>query len=509
MYPSVFKNMKNKILFWIDGQLLHFGLSKYLSDNFDCDLYSIIDINDITKKFFLSQKIVNFKKSWYYRDYVTNLKNKVDYEYLELFEKKFKINLWQIASTEVIFSEHYPYYNFTESEILRILQEECKLFENILEEVRPDFFIVKTTDWHHNHLFQQMCKLYGVKILMTWPPRIGKSVIISEQYDFFENTDIIPTSIKKLEELQKFLHKDDFFEFVTSLNSNFRSSKILKLKASLQFLLFICSKNYRNYYANFGQTRLKVIKTEFLKEIQALLQKNFLNKISFKNFPKNEKFLLFPLSVVPERSLIDSPYYLNQIELITLIAKSLPIGYKLYVKEHPSMYSKGWRSKNEYRKILHIPNVRLIHPSTNPRELIKNCSLVTTIGGTAGLEASFYEKPVIIFSDTSYSFFSSVFRLKNIEDLPYAIREYLQKKPSLKELNVYVELIKQNSISMNYTGLIIDIHNRFLYGGFNLNAEITESEMIEYLKIKREPLEVLASGIVKKIKQLNQLKENN
>ena len=35
-------------------------------DDVDCELFSIIEITENPKKFFQKQKIVNFKKSWFY-----------------------------------------------------------------------------------------------------------------------------------------------------------------------------------------------------------------------------------------------------------------------------------------------------------------------------------------------------------------------------------------------------------------------------------------------------------
>ena len=87
------------------------------------------------------------------------------------------------------------------------------------------------------------------------------------------------------------------------------------------------------------------------------------NNLNRKIF-QNEKFIYYPLHIEQERSLlIAAPYYTNQIEIIRSIAKSLPIDYKLYVKEHPSQANRNWRDISDYKEIINIPNVRLIHPS--------------------------------------------------------------------------------------------------------------------------------------------------
>ena len=37
------------------------------------------------------------------------------------------------------FSNIMMYYNFSENEILSILEQQCKLFEKIIETIKPDF----------------------------------------------------------------------------------------------------------------------------------------------------------------------------------------------------------------------------------------------------------------------------------------------------------------------------------------------------------------------------------
>jgi len=60
--------MKPKLMFWIDMVFYYFGLAKSLQEMFDCELFTIIECTDKPKKFFMEQKIVNFKKFWFYHD---------------------------------------------------------------------------------------------------------------------------------------------------------------------------------------------------------------------------------------------------------------------------------------------------------------------------------------------------------------------------------------------------------------------------------------------------------
>ncbi|SVD20213.1 uncharacterized protein METZ01_LOCUS373067, partial [marine metagenome] len=93
------KNMKDRILFWVDVSLIQFGVAKILQEKIDSDFYVIYDLNHHLKKSFMQQNLVNFKKEWYFWDNIGKTKEP-NIEYLKQIEKKYKINLWKIAYTE-------------------------------------------------------------------------------------------------------------------------------------------------------------------------------------------------------------------------------------------------------------------------------------------------------------------------------------------------------------------------------------------------------------------------
>ena len=165
-----------------------------------------------------------------------------------------------------------------------------------------------------------------------------------------------------------------------------------------------------------------------------------------KNISGKEKFIYFPLGVDQERTLlIDSPFLTNQIEVIRNIVKSMPVGYKLYVKEAPSQRIRKWRKISEYKEMLKIPNVRMIHPSVHPKEIYEKCSLVVTIIGSAALEAAFYEKPSMVFTDINYAILPSVMKIDSIDTLADSINKSLQTKVLPEDLERYISLVEKNS----------------------------------------------------------------
>ena len=115
-----------------------------------------------------------------------------------------------------------------------------------------------------------------------------------------------------------------------------------------------------------------------------------------------EKYLLYPLHFQPEAStLVQAPLYMDQVPLLQDIARSLPIGHRLYVKEHVS--SRGRRPLSFYRELKKIEQVRLLSPNEDTWSLIRGAAVVAVITGTAGWEGLLFDKPVITFGDVFFN----------------------------------------------------------------------------------------------------------
>lgn len=120
----------------------------------------------------------------------------------------------------------------------------------------------------------------------------------------------------------------------------------------------------------------------------------------------NKAYAFYPLHTEPELTLhVYAREFVNQIEIIRLIAQSLPTGMALVVKEHPA--TVGRRKISYYKKLLQIPNVILIKTDTSAFDIIQGSSIVFVITGTTALEAIYIGKPVIYFGHVPYSYLPS------------------------------------------------------------------------------------------------------
>ena len=171
---------KPKILFWIYSFLSHYSLAYYLQSCLDADFFGIIDINSKPKKFFQEQKLVNFQKIWFFHDHIIKTQQKPDLDYLKNFEQKYKIDLWKLAINERFFYMHNRFYKFTKQEILSILEQESKLFESILNEIKPDYFLTFDPVFHHQKLLLELCRIKGIKVLSVCATGIENKYILAE-----------------------------------------------------------------------------------------------------------------------------------------------------------------------------------------------------------------------------------------------------------------------------------------------------------------------------------------
>ena len=497
--------MAKKILCWMGSDFTHFCLTNYLEKMIDAEYFAIVDITNKPKSFFENQKLVKFKKIWFFHDYISKKNGKPNLEYLHGIEKKINVNIWKLALNERLFFNFYDFHKFTSNEILSIDEQACRLFEKILDEVKPDFFITKQPALHHLELFYQMCRAKGVKVLMLNNSNFGSRSIIVEDISKFDNNpnlDNFKPENKTFEEnrrFQKELKKNIDVNLITKNRSLSYSKSALK---------FLSEKNINQEtnYNYFGRTKFKVLKSELKYNIKLKIRKNFINKKLTLNPNLRTKFIFFPMSLDMERStLIDAPYHTNQIEVIRSIAKSIPANQKLYVKEHPSQYLRGWREISDYNSIMKIPNVILIHPEFSSEKLYQKCSLVITISGTAGFEAALYEKPSIILNQLRYSILPSVHKLKSFEELPSVINNSIETKVNIDDINRYVKLLESVTIEFNWLEFQQKFQKEFYFNDTFRDAEISESKLKKFLEQNKNILEQLAKDHVKKMNEL----ENN
>ena len=130
------------------------------------------------------------------------------------------------------------------------------------------------------------------------------------------------------------------------------------------------------------------------------------------------------------------------------------------------------------------------------------CSLVITIIGSAALEAAFYEKPSMVFTDINYAILPSVMKIDSIDMLADSINKSLQTKVLPEDLERYISLVEKNSFIADIFALRTNQHNHFHYGGHLIDVEISAEKMEEFLEQNKETLDILAEKNLERMKFL-------
>ena len=497
--------MSNRVLFWLDAEPTAFCIAYYLKKIYDADFFAVVDVTNRQKSFFKNQKLVEFKKTWFYHDFM-NQKIKSGVNYLKSFEKKYNIDLWQLAKNDRIFIDDYnTFYKFSDQEISEIMEKECKLFEEILDEIKPDFFITTETAMRPHHLFYLLCKKKGIRVLMLNTANWGKHCYISGTYhkldnfnELFANRKALPTTFNNI---QNRLESKILSKKVSKFYQSHKNSKIKLMQAAFQLLVLSDNSNEKTHYTYYGRKKLKVLFNEISSIIKRRYRKKYIDQNFLQEIPNDTKFIFLPLQQEPERSLLlSAPDYKNQVETVEYVSKCIPKNYLLFVKEHPTQGSgRDWRKISDYKSMQNNPKVRLVHPSVSAIEIVSKSKLVITASGTLALESTFYNKPAITFADNDYTLLPSVSKLNSKNELRELIENSLEKKVDPNYVGKYFDILEENSFIFDYFGFQVNYFKHFYFGGNLVDVEIPESNMEKFLIKEKQNLENLAREFKKKM----------
>jgi len=496
----------DKVLFWLDADLTSFCLAYYLQKKIDAEFYAIIDITNRPKKFFMNQKLITFKKIWFYHDHVLkNTRDNVTYP------ENFGLNANELVKNDRIFNPKYnEFHIFSKNEINSILSNELSLFNEVLN-INPTIFVTTETALRPHHTFYLLCKKKGIKVLMLNLANWGNYCYISENYHRIDNFEEIFKNKKSLSttfnDLKNRLESKIVSKKLTKFYQSQKKSQLEKIKAAFQLLILSDNSNEKTHYTYYGRKKLKVL----FKEIQYSLKRRYREKYINKNFlqqiPNDLSFIFLPLQQEPERSLlISAPDYVNQIKTVEYVSKHIPKNYLLFVKEHPTQGpGRGWRKISDYQAMQNNPKVKLIHPSVPANEIIAKSKLVISVSGTLALESAFFNKPSITFADNDYTLIPSISKLESKNELCQVIEDSLEKKVDPNYVGKYFDILEENSFIFDYLGFQISYLKHFYFDGNLVDVEIDESEMLKFLLDHEKSFSVLIERFKQKI---NNYKKN-
>jgi hypothetical protein len=165
-------------------------------------------------------------------------------------------------------------------------------------------------------------------------------------------------------------------------------------------------------------------------------------------------FLFFALHYQPERATAPLAGLLgDQILILELLARHLPKGWRILVKEHPwqlQPMSRGELSRPSwfYDEIVAIPGVELVSLSYTSETLIRKARAVVTATGSAGWEALCRGIPVLLFGRSWYASCPGVFQASTEEDCRTGLDAIARgETPSEEDVLTFLLAIQELTVS--------------------------------------------------------------
>ncbi len=402
---------------------------------------------------------------------------KIDTEYLKWLEKEYGIpNLWPYLYIDRVIMNgqllrEYPYDTplLSYEDMLRKLQVTAKALIDFLETEKPDAVVTSVIGSVGSMLLHHVAKKKGIKTIHIEFARIGNRIVFTEDY---RTLSWVRSRFTELQNGSLSPYKDKAQNFITEFRSapapyDAETADGFYDTSRLKNLHFLLPKNLlrsiiwhvRTFFKDISQATTSDYTHVFIwwatwdkmkRKIRAL---RGYQKFYFDHRTYTGRYAYYPLHIEPEIAmLLYAPFYTNQIELIRATARSLPIDMLLFVKEHPGMM--GYRTRDYYKELAKIPNVRLISPGVPGNQLALGAALTVTITSTSGWESLLLKKPVVTFGDVFYNDIPGVLTCRNFEELPHMVQKQLEEwQHDEQALENYVSALLEDSVDVYFADM--------------------------------------------------------
>ena len=414
-----------------------------------------------------------------------NAEQLIDKEYLNYVESQFCKDLpfgLLLMSSQLFTTPYHNRFYFrdlTENEKLFWVQLVFKEVETTLELSKPD----RIVDIDNSELGRSvLCQVAKVKQIpyatlessryeSIWLPTftLGRTTdcyFINRYCEILDSQNILDNYLGKVYDYrhqEKIMLTDYKYNSTSKKTSAPLMKDITKLLMMIRGLVLYWWKNpslvgifrRRPMIASLFHS-IKFFVYWFLRERYLLSR----NSRCFEDIDHSETYVYFPLHLIPESTtLIKSPFYPNEIAVIEAVSKSLPIGWKLYVKEHGSMV--GERPLGFYKAIKRLTNVRLVRMDAydDPKPWIQNSVGVITLSGSSAFEAAMLGKRSLIFGSTFFELIDGIDKINSFLELPEKINKMKNElADNTKSCAAYLQAIHELGKYIPLTELMSKSH---------------------------------------------------
>ena len=206
------------------------------------------------------------------------------------------------------------------------------------------------------------------------------------------------------------------------------------------------------------------LKISFLKErVRRIASKRFTHSLitfydSHVCVPDlSQRYVYVPLQIQPEPTTLPmGGAYVDQLLIVEMLDALLHKDVLILVKEHPQQfgfYSHGQgRSIKFYEDLLACKKVRFVSMKFDTYSLTEHAVAVATATGTAGFEALFREKPVLLFGHRFYQYAPGVFMIRRTSDCREALHAIFAEGfcPKREDMRLFLKAIEETSVEGSF-----------------------------------------------------------
>lgn len=314
------------------------------------------------------------------------------------------------------------------------IYEYIKYFKSILDDVQPDLLIIEggcsvesntlLACVHRQNIPVRRLSTSRYKNLFHW------SYSEKEAVPYFEELyKCVPQKIAKTYEVSH------GYKMIENITSQKKTSFFGIMKEIFPFTKYRALSFLRKLYKGEHQ----MLDTYYFQSVWVWFYRDYALTKQLKQINQKQKiqieprqYCYFPLHIEPEDTLnVCSPEFNNQVGIIDTLAKNLPAGVVLVVKEHP--FGVSTRPKGFYEWLSSIPNVYVASLDLSGPGLAQNSLFTATITGTAGLEAALAGVPVIAFShNILYTHMNHVRVITDMLELRQTIRKIVNEPQDIE-----------------------------------------------------------------------------
>ena len=398
---------------------------------------------------------------------------KVDYEYLDFLENNYthykNINLQCMSAQELSRFAHYRkiYGYATFEQRFYWLELNYRKIIRIIDEFRPDMVLDINNETLQRTILSEVCYKENIPHINVEEAKVDDWYFYS-----FSNTSQLDEYFRNAYEKALLLSKDELKEEYDYIENYRKQTNIMpeRLKGSVndqykadsvwKVIKWIISAIHYEYQKDIKSGNGKLCRRNPVFLGEASKQLSYWIKVQLRRwrlYGKNkyfedpvegEKYVYVPLHLIPESTtFVQGPLFVNELSNIEMLSKSLPAGWRIYVKEHQAML--GERELEFYEKVKKIPNVRLVRFNYyhDPKPWIMKSQGVYTITGSSAFEAALLGKHSVILGEMSSQVIDGIYKLVSFKDLNKAIKNFEKPLDNIHSCAAYIHAAKTYGVT--------------------------------------------------------------